>query len=472
VFGLGLSYVGVRLFDRAVSTVAKPYWIQFTIDGTVLAFLAAVCVATGVLFGLAPALHVSRANVNELLKEGGRTGASGGRVQRFSGVMVVAEVALTIMLLVAAGLMVRSYLKLQSIELGFDARNLVGGSIMLAESRWNEPESRVRFHDALLERVREVPGVTAATVASAFPLSGGVDARFELEGRPAVDASRAPQVFTVSIGDEYFPTLGVSLRLGRRFTASDGRPGAEVAIVNERFASMFFSDGQALGRRVRLLADDRVMPWLTIVGVSPAIRQDNPQATDPEPVIYQPFRQDPSRTVALITRSTMAAGVADGLRAAVREVNPDQPLYNLKTFEELLVEVQWLWRVFGALFAVFAGIAVVLSAVGLYAVTAYSVAQRTQEIGVRMALGAEHGQVSWLILRRGLAQLAVGTAIGLLGAWFTSGIMQALLVQIPARDPLTFVAITGLLLLITVAACLLPARRAMRVEPVVALRTE
>jgi putative ABC transport system permease protein len=207
--------------------------------------------------------------------------------------------------------------------------------------------------------------------------------------------------------------------------------------------------------------------------VSPSIRQDDPQAVQPEPVIYQPFRQDPSTRVVLIARSRLGAtGVADALRAAAREINPDQPLYNLKSFEEHLGEVSWLWRVFGSLFGVFALIAVVLSAVGLYAVTAYSVAQRTQEIGVRLALGAERAQVSWLILRSGLAQLGIGIVLGLVGAWFVSGIMQTLLVQMPARDPLTFAAITGLLLVITVAACLIPARRAMRVDPSIALRAE
>jgi putative ABC transport system permease protein len=284
---------------------------------------------------------------------------------------------------------------------------------------------------------------------------------------------RAPQVFTVSIADDYFSTLGVSLRRGRAFTATDGRPGAEAAVVNDRFAAQFFDGHDPVGKRFRLLSDDLEMPWMTIVGVSPSIRQDNPQDVEPEPVIYQPFRQDPSRAIVLIARSSRpTAGVADGLRAAARQVNPDQPLYNLKTFEELLGEVSWLWRVFGTLFAVFAMIALVLSAIGLYAVTAYSVAQRTQEIGVRIALGAERGQVSWLILRTGLAQLAVGTVLGLVGAWFASTIMQALLVQMSARDPVTFAAITGLLLLITIAACLIPARRAMRVDPAVALRAE
>jgi putative ABC transport system permease protein len=473
VFGLALSYVGVRLFDDAVSSIQKPYWIVFTMDGTVFAFLAGICLLTGVLFGLAPALQVSRANVAELLKEGGRSGGAGARSHRFTSAMVIAEVAFTIVLLVAAGLMVRSYMKLEALELGFDTDSLLTGTIQLAEPKWNEPASRLRFQEQLVERVRTVPGVTTATAASGFPPIGGALMRVEIEGRPVIERARAPQAIAISIGDDYFSALGVTLRRGRLFTGADGQPGSEVAIVSDRFIAQMFEGQDPIGRRFRLLADDRERPWLTIVGVSPMLRHGDPQAIEPEPVIYQPFRQEPTRNVALMVRSAIAPdGIMGPIRAAVREVNADQPLYNLRSYENLLAEATWLWRVFGSLFAIFAAIALVLSAIGLYAVTAYSVTQRTQEIGVRMALGAGRGQVSWLILRRGLAQLAIGTAIGLVGAWFASGVLETLLVQMSAHDPVTFVAITALLLVITVAACLLPASRAMRVDPVVALRAE
>jgi len=473
LFGLALSMFGVRLFDRAVSNVNKPYWIQFTMDSRVFIFLLVVCVATGVLFGLAPALQVSRANANELLKEGGRSGGQGARSRRFSSVMVVAEVALTVVLLVAAGLMVRSYMKLQRIEMGFDSRSVVGGAITLAEPRWNEPGTRVRFAEELLERVRGVPGVESATVASGFPLTGGQESGLEIEGRRALDRARAPRVTTVAIGAEYFPTLHVTLTRGREFTDADGRPGAEAAIVNERFAAHFFAGDDAVGKRIRLLPEDRTSPWLTIVGVSPSIRQNDFQDLLPEPVVYLPLRQDPPRALGLMVRTSAdPAGVARGLRDAVRLVNADQPLYNLKTYDELLQEVSWLWRVFGTLFAVFAVIALVLSTIGLYAVTAYVVAQRTQEIGVRMALGAARRQVSWMVLRRGLVELTVGVGLGLAGSWLVSGVLDQWLVQLSSRDPMTFLFITTLLVIVTLAACLVPARRAMRVDPAIALRSE
>jgi putative ABC transport system permease protein len=471
--GLALSYVGVTLFDDAVSSVQKPYWIKFTMDGTVFAFLAGICLATGVLFGLAPALQVSRTNMAELLKESGRSGGAAARSRHFASTMVVAEVALTIVLLVAAGLMVRSYMKMASLELGFNTDNLLGGVIALAEPKWNDPATRTRFQEQLVERVRALPGIKSVTAASGFPLSGGAQMRVEIEGRPVVDRQRAPTILAMSIADEYFQTLGLSLRRGRVFAPTDGQQGSEAAIVNERFAAQMFEGRDPIGQRVRLLPDDRERPWLTIVGVAPNVKQGNPQEAEPDPVIYEPFRQNPTRSVGLLVRTAVdPAGVTAVIRTAVRDVNPDQPLYNLRTYDDLLTEVAWMWRVFSSLFAIFAAIALVLSAVGLYAVTAYSVAQRTQEIGVRMALGAKRNQVSWMILRRGLVQLGIGTVLGLIGAYFASNLMRTLLVQMSPHDPVTFAVITGLLLLITLVACLVPARRAMRVDPVVALRAE
>jgi predicted permease len=473
VIGLVLAYVGVGLFEDAVSRVQKPYWIHFTMDATVFAFLAGVCILTGVLFGLAPAVQVSRANMLDLLKESGRSGGAGARASKFTSAMVVAEVALTIVLLVAAGLMVRSYTNLQELELGFDTTNVLGGAVGLLEPKWNDPGSRVRFQEQLVERVRSVPGIKMATAASSFPFTGGTQTRIEVDGRPLEDKSRAPQVYSVAIADDYFQTLGVQLVRGRAFTTADGRPGSEAAIVNERFAAQMFEGEDPIGRRFRHIIGDRDTPWLTVVGVAPNIRQGDPQKVEADPVAYQPFEQDPPRSIALIVRTSIDPGsVTNAIRTAVREVNPDQPLYNLRTYDDLLSEVSWLWRVFGTLFVIFAGIALLLSAIGLYAVTAYSVAQRTQEIGVRIALGAKRSQVSWMILRRGLIQLAIGTAIGLVGAYFAAGVLQAWLVQMSPHDPATFVLITGLLLVITVAACLLPARRAMRVDPAICLRAE
>jgi putative ABC transport system permease protein len=475
-FGLAVSWVGVRMFEDAVRDVGKPYWIVFTMDATVFAFLAGVCLLTGVLFGLAPALQVSRGNTVELLKEGGRSGGQGYRASRFSSAMVVAEVALTIVLLVGAGLMVRSFANVRSTEYGFDMTRLVGAVTQLAERKYPDAASRIRFHDAVVERISAIPGIERVAVASSTPgAGGGPPPLFEIEGRPAVNREDAQRIIQIHIGDTYFDTLGVSLRRGRLFSSRDGVPGAEAAIVNERFVARFFRNEDVLGRRLRTLSGNGASdgPWMTIVGVSPTLREGSLQSLNPDPVVYAPIRQKPDAVFALVVRTAAdAASSVQPIRAAVQEIDPDQPLFNLRPLTETFARLAWPWRVFGSLFVVFATIALALSAVGLYALTAYSVAQRTQEIGVRLALGAQRREVSWLILRRGLIQLGLGTVLGLVGAYFASGLLRQLLVQMSPNDPLTFVAISGLLLIVTVTACLVPARRAMRVNPIVALRAE
>jgi predicted permease len=475
LFGLAFSVVGVRLFDAAVADTGKPYWIQFTIDGTVLAFLVTICVATGILFGLAPALHVSRTNTSEILKETGRAGGAGIRAQRFTAAMVVFEIALTIVLLVGAGLMVRSFFKLYALDLGIRLDKLLVARTVLPEQKFPGSAERVVFYDRLLARAGSIPGASAVALTTNPPFSGGSNPRLFIEGRPVDDAKRAPRVTAVQISDNYFETTQMSVRRGRSFGPRDGTAGAEGAVVNERFAAQFFPNEEALGRRVRLSdqAPDPGAPWLTIVGIVQTVRQDNLIEAEPDPVVFTPLRQEPPRGFAIVARaagdpSTLAAP----LREAMREVDPDQPLFRVTTMNDALAQARWPWRVFGSMFAIFALIALVLSAVGIYAVTSYSVVQRTQEIGIRMALGARQGAVAWLILRRGFIQLALGVAIGLVGSFFAARLLKSIIVQTSPQDPVTFVSITILLVTITAAACFLPTRRASRLDPVKALRTD
>ena len=487
LLGLGLSTVGVRLFDRAVEGSGKPYWIQFTFDPTVFAHLAGICLATGVLFGLAPALQVSKTNVNEILKEGGR-GTSGGRRARwFTSSMVVVELALTIVLLVGAGLMIRSFLKLYSFELGADTSRVQTMRVGLNDQKYPKPEQRQLFYETLLARLQAIPGMQSASIASAIPFGGSEGRRLEIDGRPAASGGQPPRVAYITIAGQYFDVLGTSLRRGRALTPADGAPGAEVAIVNERFAAQHFPNEDPLGRRIRLLTGDgRPAPpppagqpppapakWLTIVGVSPTIRQGNPQALEPDAVVYVPHRLEAPGFMSILTRSQIESGALTmQVRQAVQAIDPDLPVFGVQTMNQFLAQARWPYRVFGTMFAIFAVIALVLSAVGIYAVTAYSVTQRTQEIGVRMALGARRGQVSWLILRQGLVQLAIGLTLGIAGALPLSGVLQSLVVQIPTKDPVTFGLIAGLLIAVTLAACLVPARRATKLDPLVALRAD
>jgi putative ABC transport system permease protein len=484
--GLGLAVVGVRLFDRAVSDTGKPYWITFTFDPIVFAFLAAVCVLTGVLFGLAPALHVTRTNINDVLKEGGRGNAGGVRARWLVGTMVVLELALTLVLLVGAGLMIRSFLNIYSIDLGIRTEHLMTMRMQLPGNKYATPEARRAFYDKVEPRLAALAGADAVAVTTAVPPFGSGRRGVEIEGRPVRKADeQAPQVAAVTISPSFFETVGVQLRRGRAFRRTDGEPGSETVIVNERFATQFFSGEDPIGRRIKFVVPPpppgqpaatpppRPEMWRTIVGISPTIRHANPNETDPPAAVYLPHRQDPPGFVTLLVRSGLEPGaIMNAVRREVQMVDADQPVYTVQTMDQMLAQNLWPYRVFGSVFAIFAVIALVMSAVGLYAVMAYSVTQRTIEIGVRMALGAEGFQVSWLILKRGLLQLGLGLALGLAGAFGLSRVMRTLLVRLSPTDPVTFIAITVILSSVAVAACLIPARRATRVDPLIALRAE
>jgi predicted permease len=475
LLGLGLAHLSVRLFDAAVANVGKPYWIAFTFDPTVFAYFAAICLATGILFGLAPALQVSRTNVNDVLKEGGRGTAGAARARRLVSTMVVAEITLTLVLLVGAGLMIRSFLKLYALNLGVDTTNMLALRLQLPGERYKTPDERRIFYDTLLARLGAIPGMDAATIATAVPFGGAEGRAVEIEGRPAV-RENAPRTSIVSIAPGYFATLGVPVRQGRAFDDRDGAPGAEAAIVNDRFVAHHFPGENAIGRRIRLTGGsnpEHRTSWLTIAGVSPTIRQGNPQNAESDAVVYLPVRLEAPGFMNIITRTSIpTAAVTTRVREAVQAVDPNLPVFGVQTLDEFLAQARWPYRVFGTMFTIFAFIGLVLSAVGIYAVTAYSVIQRTPEIGVRMALGAQPSQVSWLILRQGLLQLAIGLSLGTALAWYASAALQSLVVQIPVHDVVTFAVIIGVLAGVTAAACLVPARRATRMDPVSALRVE
>ena len=482
VIGLLIAVVGVRLFDRAVTDVGKPYWIVFSMDYTVFGFLAAVCLVTGILFGLAPALQVSRTNVNEILKEGGRGNAGGSRARWMTGTMVVLELALTLVLLVGAGLMIRSFLNLYTLDLGIKTDHVMVMRMILPSTKYPNADTRRVFYDHLSPRLAGLAGVESVSFTTSLPPNGTGRRGVEIEGRPPLKADeQPPQIGVVTISPTFFETVGVQMRRGRVFHDTDGAAGSETAIINEKLAADLFPKEDPIGRRIRFVAPPpqpgqpapATPVWRTIVGISPTLRHSNNQSVEPTAVVYVPLRQDPTGFTMMVVRSRLEPGVVmAAVRREVALVDRDQPVFTVQTFDQILDQQMWPFRVFGSLFAIFAVIALVMSAVGLYAVMAYSVTQRTAEIGVRMALGAEGRQVSWLVLKRGLLQTSLGVAIGLVGAFFLSKVMSSLLVDVTSRDPMTFGAITIVLTTVAIAACLLPARRATRVDPLVALRTE
>ncbi len=477
VAGLGLAYAGVRWFDANTADIGKPYWMVFSMDGTVVAFFAAICLVTGIVFGLAPAVYVSRTSVMEVMKDGGRAGSAGMRARRWTTALIVAELTLTLVLLSGAGLMIRSFMNLYQMDIGVDTSRLVSMQLIFPTRTYASLESRALFLQRLDERLNGITSIAGASSTNYLPFTGASLRRFEIDGRADMTGEQRPLVGMVAVGSKYFDALGVRMLRGRAFTATDGEPGREAMIVNQRLVDMHFRGEDPVGRRIRLINDGNIpgapkFYAATIVGVSPTIRQRSFER-DPDPVVYITHGQNAlmAMQVNLIVRARdNPVAVTSLLRQEVSAMDPDVPVTNIRTIDEILARNRWPQRTFGTMFLAFAVIAIVLAAVGLYSVTAYSVAQRTQEIGIRMALGAEGEQVRWLILRRGLIQLAVGLTLGLAGALGTGRLLQGMLVATGPADVVTLVAISLVMVAVAVMACFWPARRATRLDPVKALR--
>jgi predicted permease len=404
LFGLALAYVGVRLFDAATQDVGKPYWIKFTMDAQVFAFFAAVCLGTGIVFGLAPALHVSKTDLNEVLKEGGRSGSSGVRARRWTSVLIVAELALTLVLLAGAGLMMRSFLTLYRLDVGVDTAHLLTMRLALPAQKYPTIESRRAFFERLDQRISGISGIQAGMITTNMPMGGGNGRLLAIEGRPLAAGEQAPLVTQVMIGPRYFETLGLRIVRGRGFEELDGTAGHETAIINQRFATMHFGGEDPLGRRIKLTPDGALVPgaalptWATIVGVSPSIRQGNIQEPQPDPVAYIPLRSQAPGFAMLMIRARRRRGrcdVADARggprdrsRPAALRDQDDGPAARAVAMAVpcIRIDVRHL-RVDRA------------GTVGGRLVRSHRVLGRaaTQEIGVRMALGAQAPQVWWFV---------------------------------------------------------------------------
>jgi predicted permease len=477
--------IGIRLFDRATADVGRPYWIQFTMDGTVFAFFAAVCLGTGIVFGLAPAIHSAKTDVNEVLKEGGRSGTAGIRARRWTGALMIGELVLTVVLLAGAGFMMRNFVTMYRLDLGIDTSHLLTTALALPDRKYPSLEQRLAFYEQLEERLRSNPKIESVTITSNPPLQGGFLRKLDIEGKPRDQGQQAPNVTMLTIDPRYFKTMGMPLQRGRDLTDEDGTKGREAAIINQRFAALHFPNEDPIGRRITLSIDLQggappqggipMSLTATIIGIVPNLRQRDFQLPDPDPIAYLPFRTDPRGFMNLIARASGDPNsMTPILREEVRAIDADLPLFGIRTMDDALAQARWPFRIFGTMFAIFALIALVLSAVGLYAVTAYAVSQRTQEIGVRMALGAQGNEVAWLFLRRSLIQLGIGLTLGIAGAFGVGTLFSQtqLLIQNKAGDPITIGGIALLLAIVASVACFIPAKRATRLDPLVALRRD
>ena len=470
VLGLGFAVLAARLLSMGIAPLDAPFWIDFPVDGRVQAFLTLACLATVPVFGLAPALHASSANVRDVSTSGVRSAAGGGPARRWMAWLVTVEVALTLVLLAGGGLMARSLLTLAHADRIIDPAGMSAIQVTLPESRYPSAEQRLAFFRTLDERIASTaPDLTAAR-ASRPPFLPAPRRELEIDGRPVAGDAPPPRAGVVTVSDDYFEKLDLGLIRGRTFNDRDGTAGNETAIVNRLLADTFFADEDPLGRRIRLTpragpAEDA--PWLTIIGVSPTVRQSF-GAAPAIPVAYLPYRAEPLPFTQILGGDERQTAAAIG---AVRDLDANIAI-RVYTLNTVLGNTLFLPRLIGSLLAAFALIALILSAVGLYGVSACAVTQRTQEIGVRMALGARTGQVGWMVLRRGLVPLAIGFAAGIWGALTVGRLLESWLVDTAPTDPITQAAVAVLLGGVSVAACVRPARRAARLDPVVALRHE
>jgi predicted permease len=472
VVGVGLAWLGLRTLV-AVAPPELPRLGDITLDLRVIGFTFATALVTGLIFGLVPALQISRSGLSQTLKDGGRAASSGvGRAVRRT--LVVVQVALALVLLTSAGLMVQSFLRLQRVDIGFDPSRLLTLEVTLAGQAYAQPAASADFFTRTIERVRALPGVDGASLVtdlflSATPNSAGI----QIDGRPLFTPAEIVEVPFDSVASGYFSTMGIPMREGRDFNTGDTADALAVAVINETMAKRFWPGESPLGRRFTFGSPTDTNPgWLTIVGVVGDTRRVGYDAPI-RPETYLPMAQQSSRRMLIVVRSTQdPVALATSIRGVVASIDPAQPVHHVATVEQLLGQLTAERRLNTLLFALFAIVAALLAAAGIYGVIAYSVEQRTRELGVRLALGARPREVFGLVLKEGLVLALAGVVFGVAAAVGATRVMRSLLYDTSATDPGTYAVMATSALLVALVACLVPALRATRVDPLTALRAD
>jgi putative ABC transport system permease protein len=440
----------------------------------VLVFTLAVSLLTGILLGIVPAMHSARLNLGQSLKEGVRTMAGGVRSRHLRSLLVAAEVALGLVLLVGTGLMLRSLQKLLEVNPGFDPKNVLTMRLELPNSRYPrypKSERAAAFFNGLIERVQTLPGVQVVAATSQLALSGGPNGVVQIEGRSRTAGFGGPLVQRSSVLSDYFRAMGISLLKGRPFTKADTAESAKVVIINQTLAHRFWPGEEPIGKRLSWGSGD-VPVWREVVGVVADVHQWG-LIREPMPEVYFPYAQLPQAAMSLVIRSSCdASTLIKAVREQVRGLDKELPVFRPLSMEHILAQSTAEQRFQALLMSVFGTMALVLAGVGLYGVMSYSVAQRTHEIGIRVALGAQRWDVLGLVLGQGMLLTTIGVLIGLAGAFATTRLMSSLLYGVSATDPLTFTLVPVLLSGVALLACYIPARRATKVDPMVALRYE
>ena len=479
LMGLAGGAVGLLIAKWGLSALIAlspediPRLDQIGIDGRVLGFTVLVSLLTGLVFGLVPALQASKPDLNESLKESGRSSTAGVERRRVRSALVVLEVALSLVLLIGAGLMIKSFSRLQKVDLGFNPDRMVSMNIQLSRTKYQGPLS-AQFFRQLIERVEAMPGVESAGAISAIFIDALPNStNFTVEGKAPIPVSEQIETPVDLVTPSYFRTMGIALLKGREFTEQDHMESQDVAVINDTFARRFWPGEDPIGRRFKFGDSGSNAPWMTIVGVVGDMRRTGLDV-DVRCETFLPYTQ--RRFVGFLSLVVRAKSdprtIATAVRDQVWAIDPNQPVSHIRTMDQLLDGMMAQRRLNMVLFALFGGVALVLAAVGVYGVISYSVTQRTHEIGIRMALGAGRADVLKLIVRNGMTLILIGVAIGLIAAVALTRLMTTLLFGISATDPATFAAISGILTGVALAACFVPALRAIKVDPMVALRYE
>jgi putative ABC transport system permease protein len=443
------------------------------LDWRVFAFTLGLSILTGIIFGLAPALTASKPDLNKALRISKSYGLMSFGLRSFRGWLIVAELALAVVLLLGAGLLVKSFNKLIAIDLGFDRNNVLTTRINLPRSKYTEDPQTIAFQQQLLQRVKSLPGVESAGTTNHTPLNGfGIIVFTEIEGVPPPDNKKDDPIGVGSVSPDYFQAMRIPLLSGRLYDERDGPDKQRVAIVNDAFARRFFPNGDVLGKRVSFSCPEGASLCRTIVGVVGNVRQES-LTDDVAAELYLPYTQMPMNGMTLVVRTTSdPLSLAPAVRNEVLGVDKNQPIFDVKTMDQRVNDAVAVSRSLMLLFSAFALLALVLGSVGIYGIVSYSVTQRTHEIGIRMALGARAGNVLSLIMKNGLALVLTGIVIGIAGALALTRFMTTLLFGVTPTDTATFVIVSAIFFVIAVAASLIPAVRATRVDPLVALRYE
>jgi len=479
--GLLVAWGGLKALKIGIPPGIVPPNVYVAMDGRVLLFVLLISVMTGVVFGVFPAIKATRPDQATVIKQGGH-GASASRArQRLRGSVVVAEVALAFMLLTGAGLLIRSFFKMQAVDTGFDSTNVITAYLPISGKRFHSADEFRIYLRRIADRLREIPGVRDVALTSALPLQGwGYGMPFQIVGTTAVDPANRPACFFKMVSSSYFQTLGIRLTRGRLLDEHDVNGALPAAVINETMAKKYFPNENPLGRRILVeeiafakTALGPEIPW-EIVGVIADEKVGGlGSSNDYSPGMYVTHDQSPQTGQALVLRGTMAPDSIQRLiPKAIHEVDPDQVVEDLKTLEQIKSESVGADRFRALLLSIFAGVALALSAIGLYGVISYSVVQRTREIGIRAALGANATNILGLILRSGMSLTGIGLVLGIAGAFGLTRFLSSMLFGIGSNDPVTLSAVALALAFIALLACLIPARRAMKVSPIVALRCD